>query len=247
LAAESTERRDSKAGRIVYKYLLLALFIALGAVVAGKISYEARSAKEQSEETSRLIDQYTEELEELEAKVAETKAEVDLIENRYNTALSQLKETDREFFNLYDRYSRSLVQTRKLAGLTSVSGAGIVIRLDDSGIVEGSLVHDSYLTETVNVLKAAGAQAISINGERIVATSEMLCLGPSIRVNGSRLFAPYCIYAIGDADALLKAYQESRVYATIVAQGLIYDVSKSDNLVITGYNGNYYKQIAKLF
>ena len=247
MAAESTERKSSKAGRIVYRYLLMVVFIAIGAVVAGKISYEARSVREQSEETSRLIEQYTKELTELEAKVAETKAEVGRVGNRYNSALSQLKETDREFFNLYERYTGSLTQTRKLAGLTSVSGAGIVISLDDSGIVEGSLVHDSYLTETVNILKAAGAQAISINGERIVATSEMLCLGPSIRVNGSRLFAPYRIYAIGDADALLKAYQESRVYATIVSQGLIYDVRKSDELVITGYSGNYHKQIAKLF
>ena len=64
---------------------------------------------------------------------------------------------------LSDMYSRSLETDRVLAGLTTVSGSGIVIRLDDSGLVQ-SLVHDSYLTEILNVLKGAGAQAISING-----------------------------------------------------------------------------------
>ena len=98
----------------------------------------------------------------------------------------------------------------------------------------------------MNVLKEAGAQAISINGERIVPTSEVLCLGPSIRVNGVRLFAPYRISAVGDADTLLKAYQESRIYSTIVTQNLLYDVQKSDRIVIGSFTGNQEKLISNL-
>ena len=98
----------------------------------------------------------------------------------------------------------------------------------------------------VAVLKEAGAQAISINGERIVPTSEVLCLGPSIRVNGVRLFAPYRISAVGDADTLLKAYQESRIYSTIVTQNLLYDVQKSDRIVIGSFTGNQEKLISNL-
>ena len=168
------------------------------------------------------------------------------IDTRYRQVLGRRKETDREFYNLYDMYSRSLETDRVLAGLTTVSGSGIVIRLDDSGLVQ-SLVHDSYLSEILNVLKSAGAQAISINGERIVPTSEVLCLGPSIRVNGVRLFAPYRIAAVGEPDTLLKAYQESRIYSTIVAQNLLYDVQKYDNLIIGAYTGDPNKQITKLY
>ena len=180
------------------------------------------------------------------AKISEVKNEITGIDTRYRQVLGRLKETDREFYNLYDMYSRSLETDRVLAGLTTVSGSGIVIRLDDSGLSQ-ALVHDSYLVEILNVLKSAGAQAISINGERIVPTSEVLCLGPSIRVNGVRLFAPYRISAVGDADQLLKAYQESKIYSTIVAQNLLYDVQKYDELVIGAYTADPDKQINKLF
>ena len=238
--------QNSKLHRGLYMALLLLLFVAVGALITGKIAANTREAKEKAQADQKLIDKYTAEAAELSAHIAEVKNEITGIDTRYRQVLGRLKETDREFYNLYDMYSRSLETDRVLAGLTTVSGSGIVIRLDDSGLVQ-SLVHDSYLSEILNVLKSAGAQAISINGERIVPTSEVLCLGPSIRVNGVRLFAPYRIAAVGEPDTLLKAYQESRIYSTIVAQNLLYDVQKYDSLTIGAYTGDPNKQITKLY
>ena len=161
--------------------------------------------------------------------------------------LAQLKINNKEFYELYRLSAANLDNARKQAGLTTVQGAGIIIRLDDSGLVQGTLVHDSYLIDTVNVLKEAGAQAISVNGQRVLATTELLCLGPSIRVNGSKEFAPYHILAIGDPETLLRAYQSSAVYRTIVSLNLIYDVQQSENLVVPSYGGNYKSLITKLF
>ena len=238
--------QNAKQHRGLYMVLLMVLFVAIGTLITGKIAANSRERKAKAQEAQAKIDQYTAEAEELNARIAEVKNEISGIDTRYRQVLGRLKETDREFYNLYDMYSRSLETDRVLAGLTTVSGSGIVIRLDDSGLVQ-SLVHDSYLTEILNVLKSAGAQAISINGERIVPTSEVLCLGPSIRVNGVRLFAPYRIAAVGEPDTLLKAYQESRIYSTIVAQNLLYDVQKYDSLTIGAYTGDPGKMITKLF
>ncbi len=245
MTREGTEKR-SHSGKI-YTGLLLAIFIALGAIVAGKISSNVREARARNEENEKLISRYTQEAEELSAELEQKKAEYKAIESRYQTVLGELKETDKDFYNLYNMYSGSLENSRLLAGLTTVSGRGIVIKLDDSGLILRSIVHDTYLMEILNVLKGAGAQAVAINGERIVPTSEVLCLGPSIRVNGTRLFAPYRITAIGDPDVLMNAYQNSRIYSTIVSQNLLYDVQKSEKIVITSFSGDHYKLITKLF
>ena len=236
-----------KAGKKLYTYMMLIIFVALGAVVAGGISSRIKNAKKEDEEYAAQIASYNAEIEQLQSKVEKEQSEIVKLSDRYETELSKLKASDRDFHNLYNMYSESLENTRKLAGLTSVSGEGIIIRLDDSGLLQGSLVHDEYLADLVNVLKSAGAQAISINGQRIIPTSEILCLGPSIRVNGERLFAPYSIYAIGDAEQLQKAFLASDIYETIIRKSLVFDVQKLEKIIISPYSGDYYRQISGLY
>ena len=244
-----TTQADAKgrAYKRVYGIIVLVIFIVIGGVVANKIVTNRRTIRAENEKNSALIEQYTKEANELSAEVEAIRDELSSVENRYRTVLSELKETDRDFYNLLNMYDKDLELLRFKAGLTSVSGSGIIIKLDDSGLIQKALVHDTYLTEILNVLKEAGAQAISVNGERIVATSEILCLGPSIRVNGVRLFAPYRISAIGDPEVLQKAYQESKIYSTIVAQNLLYDVQKTDRIVIGSFTGDHNKLISKLY
>ncbi len=231
-----TEARKTGSGKKIYYAALFVIFVVLGALVAGKTVHSRRVAKAREEENQALIEQYTLEMEELSESVSSLRGELAQTEDRYTEVLARLKETDKDFYNVLNMYSRDIEAGRLLAGLTSVSGSGVIIKLDDSGM-GGALVHDTYLNEILNVLKEAGAQAISINGERIVTGSEVICLGPSIRVNGVRLFAPYRISAVGDPDALLKAYQESRIYKTIVSQNLLYDAQRSDNILIGPYTG----------
>ena len=86
------------------------------------------------------------------------------------------------FYELYKKYETDVEQYKFYAGLTTVSGPGIDIGLDDAQKKYESMstfiVHDIYINEIINILRIAGAQAISVNGERIVAMSETLCLGP---------------------------------------------------------------------
>ena len=64
------------------------------------------------------------------------------------------------------------------------------------------IVHDSDLRDIVNELCAAGAEAVSINSERIVSTSSIRCVGNTILVNNKRCAPPFEIKAIGDSSTL---------------------------------------------
>ncbi len=67
------------------------------------------------------------------------------------------------------------------------------------------LIHDEDLLKLVNELKAAGAEAITVNEQRVVASTEIRCAGPTISVNNNRISPPYVIQAIGDPAGLESA------------------------------------------
>ena len=240
---EDTKKRK-KYGQSV---ILALLFALLSTLVVSQMVARHRAETALMQEQQEELQVYQAEVEALEAQIQSQKTEIDRLESQYDTALQSLREGNKEFYELYKKYTDDLDTYRVKAGLTTVQGAGIVIRLDDSGLVQGSIIHDTYLVETVNVLREAGAQAISVNGQRILPTTEILCLGPSIRINGTRQFPPYHIYAIGDPETLNRAYRDSSIYRTIVAQNLIYDVQTSKSITINAYSGNYKSLITKLF
>lgn len=98
------------------------------------------------------------------------------------------------------------------AGTTAVEGAGIEIVLDDSTIPKKAnenpnlyIIHDEDLLRVLNELRAAGAEAISLNDQRIVAMSEVRCAGPTVSVNNVRSAPPYVIKAIGAPKTLTSA------------------------------------------
>ncbi len=104
----------------------------------------------------------------------------------------------------------------ELAGLTSVTGPGILITLEDSKTAasngndehvdpsSGKIQADDLL-KLINELKADGATAISINDQRLVVTSEIVAAGPTILVNQARLTQPIVVKAMGKPDILLNA------------------------------------------
>lgn len=133
-----------------------------------------------------------------------------------------------------------------LAGLTDVTGEGITIVLNDSPAevdyandVSSYILHDSDLRSIINELKSADAEAISINGERMIFTSEIRCVGPTIIINGNKYTPPFTIKAIGNPDMLSAALNLKGGIADQLKNlyGFEISVSKSDNLKIDKYNG----------
>lgn len=102
-----------------------------------------------------------------------------------------------------------LQDERILAGTTPVHGPGITVTLTDGGsstsAVEQILTHDWTVKSVVSELFTGGAEAVTINSYRVVATSAIVCQGPVVSVNGHRLGAPFEIQAIGNPAALRSA------------------------------------------
>lgn len=101
-----------------------------------------------------------------------------------------------------------LEAARMRAGVVAVEGPGVVVTMQDSQHAATStditnyIVHEHDVRLVVNELRAAGAEAISINGQRLVSNSSIRCVGPTIIVNGVKSAAPFVISAIGDPATL---------------------------------------------
>jgi uncharacterized protein YlxW (UPF0749 family) len=145
--------------------------------------------------------------------------------------------------------NQALRREQSLAGLTDLTGPGLTIVVDDSPLKqlpigsdpEDYLIHEYYLRDIINALWAGGAEAISLNGERIVPTTSVYCVGSTILVNSTRLSPPYVFYVIGDQQAaidslndegLLKEFKEHvRVY------GLQYKVEQTNEVTVPAFDG----------
>ena len=134
---------------------------------------------------------------------------------------------------------------RLQAGLLPLEGTGLIIKMDDSTKEAKSgenpnlyLIHDDDLLKVINELRAAGAEAISINGQRLVETSEIRCAGPTLSVNNVRSSAPYEIHAIGDKNTLENAVKmRGGVAETLKVWGIRLEVETSNNVYIPPYKG----------
>lgn len=129
------------------------------------------------------------------------------------------------------------------AGLTDVKGDGVIITLNDAEEknpfdAEWSLLHDADIYEVVNELKRGGAQAISINNERVISTTEIICAGPTIRVNRNRYAVPFEIKAIGDPKRLYSTFTESAIYASLKWLDIRVEIKEVKDIDIPKYNGN---------
>ena len=127
-----------------------------------------------------------------------------------------------------------------LAGTTAVEGAGIEVVLDDSAIPKKAnenpnlyIIHDEDLLRVLNELRAAGAEAISLNNQRIVAMSEVRCAGPTVSVNNIRSAPPYVIKAIGAPKTLTSALRlRGGVVETFEFWGIQVKIKSQDKVQI---------------
>lgn len=107
---------------------------------------------------------------------------------------------------------QQLQKSKTNAGMIEVKGLGIRITLDDAKTFTNAtddpnnyLIHEEYIRQMVNWLWNGGAEAIAVNGQRIMSTTEIFCSGSYIQINGTRQMAPYIIEAVGDQHNLQSA------------------------------------------
>lgn len=156
--------------------------------------------------------------------------------------------------NIIDILESDLETNKIKAGYTKLQGPGIEIIMFDNLLLDDNvisynddIIHDVDILNIINDLKVAGAEAISINEERIISNSEIKCGGPIIRVNDRSLGAPFTIKAIGDPKVLMAAVNAPGTYGdtlrTIYGIGL--EPYMVDKLEVPAYKGVFTFNFAK--
>lgn len=149
--------------------------------------------------------------------------------------------------------TRELNTVKMGAGLVPVQGPGIVVTIDDSKrpTKPGEnpnlyLIHDDDILKVINELWAAGAEAVSINEQRLIASSEIRCAGPTLSVNNTRYSPPYEIRAVGEPQTLENSLRmRGGVMENLQFWGIQVSVKRQEDVKVPGFKGVFRFQYAK--
>ncbi|WP_420176118.1 DUF881 domain-containing protein [Luteococcus sp. OSA5] len=144
----------------------------------------------------------------------------------------------------------ALEAAQREAGLTPVKGPAVSVQLTDAplsvkpaGVDEDLLVvHQQDIQMVVNVLWAGGAEAMTIQGQRVTSLTGIKCVGNTVVLHGVPYAPPYVITAIGDPqrlEAALAASREVAVYKQYVeAYRLGWKQDRLASVTMPGYRGS---------
>ena len=186
---------------------------------------------------------------------AELRTELASWKSKYDEISTKLQDTEEKISNYRNDIENNekssqlleqeLIQTEKYLGYTDLEGEGISVKLDDT---EYKQVESSDILSLVNELRLPGAEAISINEERVVSTTEIVNVDTRfIIVNGKRIVAPYEIKAIGDKKYLESAISIKGGYVDeIKGKEITINYSIEDNITIPKFSGKMTLQNANV-
>jgi uncharacterized protein YlxW (UPF0749 family) len=227
----------NKYSIIPYFLIGIAMFFLTMMLTAQMRTVSSTAEIAQGKRETQLID----DLAQLQRKYNDLKHEHD--ENL--KVVEEYKSNSTTNSELIKSMQEQLKQLSIAAGTENLIGEGVVIVLTDGaqtlddGLRQDSLVHDSDVLTVVNELKAAGAEAISVNGQRIIATSAIRCVGPVIQVNYQKVAAPFTIKAIGNAQYLESALNIKNGVADLLREiGIGVKITREKNVQIPKYDGS---------
>lgn len=181
------------------------------------------------------------------------KSQVLKMKEKYENQYAELERAEKELEKVREQAASSnselveleskIKEANILLGNTNVTGAGITVTLTDGKSdatvldAENLIIHAENVLSVVNELKNAGAEAISINGERIVNTTAISCDGNVIVVNGEKISSPIQITAIGFPELLSTLNRPGGTLENFKNLGKGVELKKNMNLEIPKYTG----------
>jgi uncharacterized protein YlxW (UPF0749 family) len=195
---------------------------------------------------------------ELAAIVAERQKSTAGLESRLSQLRAQLAAIGASAGSAeLQKLQASIASVEMASGATSLSGPGLIVQLSDappndqsSSNQSDSRIQDADLQEVVNALWNAGAEAISINGQRLVATSAIRNAGNTVLVNFRVLTSPYEVDAIGDSPAMQSAFLGSDIARRFKTweqvYGLGFSVEQASTLEVPAYSGSVHFRYAQI-
>ena len=179
-------------------------------------------------------DELKSEISNFKQKTEELKKEID----ETNTKINEYKETIVTGKEASDLLTKELEKQNNLLGKNEVKGSGIVVTLQDKN---NKKITAEDLRILLNELKMAGAEAISINDNRIVYDSYIVDIGYRfISVNGNKIVSPYEVKAIGNPTYLESGLSQKQYgfIDTKLEEGKDVSLVRKDNILIKKYSKN---------
>lgn len=225
---------------------ILIIFVIFGFFVAFQVrnieeDYSFVSLKTMSD----LQDQVNRELDDIK-NLRELVIEKENRLNEYKKALS-------EDGSIKDVLRSELDSVKMISGYTDIQGPGIIVKLSDSEreLYEGEnpndlLIHQTDVLMIINDLKVAGAEAISVNGQRVMHATQIRCAGPTITINNHTYGQPFIIVAIGDPvtlDAAIKSPDSNGAFLKSFFD-IGVESQTSPRVRISKYNGDFAMKFA---
>ncbi|MDF2883440.1 MAG: division initiation protein [Clostridiaceae bacterium] len=175
--------------------------------------------------------------------------DIDELRNKYyeyDTKLNSFEYGGGEKSQVTEEIKKELDINKIVMGTSDVQGQGLQITLNDASSefmtdefsYQIRVIHDVDMLNVINDLRSSGAEAISLNGQRIIDRSEITCDGPFLRVNGVKIAAPFYVLAIGEKDVLKNYMMQSDKYlAKLINRKIRVNMSQLDSIKISAYSG----------
>ncbi|WP_312094794.1 DUF881 domain-containing protein [Aminipila sp.] len=236
--------------RMIWAAFIVCTIIGIGLACQMKISDGQRLyvSPKTIEDYKITINSEREEIKKLQAMVEETEEKL----TNYQMA-EQPGEQSQEAFE--QSLSDEVEKYKIASGKVQVKGAGVEVIVDDGTRelylgedVNNLLVHDMDIVMIINELNRCGAEAVSVNGQRITANTAISCSGYTVRINGEVYARPFKIRAIGDGKRMAAALVDPDGYGTSLKNwGVQFEVRLKDDITIDAVSKNYiYRYMNKL-
>jgi uncharacterized protein YlxW (UPF0749 family) len=234
-----TRTRTYRSRALVWRLLAPAVFLGAGALfVTSMVSSQGTDLRAgRYNDLGGLASAQARDLAGLQDRAATLNAEVDRLSKDLGSPSG-------------DSVQKQAERLRGPAGLEPVRGPGVTVTLDDapdealekagSGVSE-LIVHQQDIQAVANALWAGGAEAMTIAGQRVVATTGIKCVGNTVVLHGVPHSPPYRISAIGPVASMEATVNRSpyiELYLQQVSKGLGWDMKQEESLDLPGYDGS---------
>lgn len=183
---------------------------------------------------------------------SQLKDEVLKWKEKYEKSYTELQESEKKLEKIRKQATKDntksteteqeLKRINALLGITELTGEGVVITVKDSETanvddenLNNELVHNTDIIELVNELKNAGAEAIAVNGQRIMSTTYINCVGSVITINGEKINSPFIISAIGNSASLSGIARPGSYITFMKEDGISVKIEKLSSITIPKY------------
>lgn len=184
-------------------------------------------------------------------KVREENVKLLNVKNDYESKIKEYEDTASQGSVYAKLLKEELDQARIIAGIEDVEGPGLTVVVDDlkfSEKVNYPLISYSMLLELLNELNAAGAEAVSINDQRIISTSEIRQIGGiHININTVSYAPPFLFKAIGNPKTLEAALRmREGIVEKLENSGVAVTITQGELIKIAKYNGVIQRKYAEV-